>query len=361
MKSRFTFLLAAILCMLCGCTAGMNDKGQAVSVTVLETDLESIEALFNQPQNNGLLVSVFDDVSDIDLSQVFYNGAGVTNSVTEEERELYCRTLGIDPAPLDMTKITTAQANGFLAKWLGIGLSGVNTSLADYDGWLYLEDYDAYYFLHGDTNYQELDFISGEAAADQKQISVVYSLGEPAEYRTATIKMNDDGECTLISNCSHSAQESSKDAPGDSADAPTLLSMQILDPEGKQITQYEADWISLTPKCIISVDYKGTVTQAEFYAVPSGTETDFEKFLIGTVDTGDIADSTVSLEWEPPSGFKGYVSVVLYNGEASVSSEGRYLIKVLEKASGEAISDEQQDALLERIITAYEASASLPG
>lgn len=361
MKSRFTFLLAAILCVLCGCTAGMNDQGPAASAAVPETGLESIEALFNQPQNNGLLLSVFDDVSDIDLSQVFYNGAGITNSVTEEERELYCRTLGIDSAPLDMTKITTAQANDFLVRWLGIGLSGISTSLTDYDGWVYLEDYDAYYFLHGDTNYQELDFISGEAAADQKQISAVYSLGEPAEYRTVTVTMNDAGECTLISNCSHSAQESSEDAHNDSADAPTLLSMQILDSEGKQITQYEADWISLTPKCIISVDYKGTVTQAEFYAAPSGSETDSEKLLIGTVDTGDITDSTISLEWEPSGGFRGYVSVVLYNDEASVSSEGRYLIKVVEEASCEAIPDEQQDALLERIITAYEASASLLG
>lgn len=333
MKFRYIFLLTAILYVICGCTAGMDDQRQVASIAVPETDLESMEALFNSPQNNGLLLSVFDDASDIDLSQIFYNGADITNSVTEDERELYCQTLGIDSIPLDMTKITTAQANDFLVKWLGIGLSEINTSLADYDGWVYLEDYDAYYFLHGDTNYQELDFISGEVSADQKQISVVYSLGEPAEYRTAAVKMNDDGGCVLISNCSYSPQESSEDAHNGSADAPTMLSIQILDSDGNQITQYEADWISLTPKCIISVDYEGTVTQAEFYATPSGAETDSEKLLIGSVDTSDIPDSMVSLEWEPPSGFMGYISVVLYNGETSVSSEGHYLIKVFEDAS----------------------------
>lgn len=131
----------------------------------------------------------------------------------------------------------------------------------------------------------------------------------------------------VISLCSCSTRESSEDVRSDSAIPPTLLSVQILDSEGNQITPDESGWISLTPVCVISVDYSGIATKADFYAVPSGTETDFEKCLIGTVDTSNISDSTVSLEWQPSSSFMGYISVVLYNDEASVSSEENYLIK----------------------------------
>ena len=79
--------------------------------------------------------------------------------------------------------------------------------------------------------------------------------------------------------------------------------------------------------CTIKVDYDGTATKAEFYAAPTGTETDDEKTLIGTVDVDRTANS-VSLEWEP-DGFMGYISVILYNDSATVSSEDNWLIKVI--------------------------------
>lgn len=112
--------------------------------------------------------------------------------------------------------------------------------------------------------------------------------------------------------------------------APTLNSITLLNAEGAEISQEETGWFLLPEVCTIKVGYSGTATKAEFYATPTGTETDAAKDLIGTIDV-DGAASSVSLEWEPDS-FMGYISVVLYNDDLSVSSEDSWPIK--------AISDE---------------------
>jgi len=115
----------------------------------------------------------------------------------------------------------------------------------------------------------------------------------------------------------------------DDTDAGVLAldSISIFDGDGVELSQDETGWLLLPEVCTIKADYDGTATKAEFYTTPTGTETDSEKTLIGTANIDGKADS-VSLEWEP-SGFMGYISVVLYNNAESISSEDGWLIKAI--------------------------------
>lgn len=112
-----------------------------------------------------------------------------------------------------------------------------------------------------------------------------------------------------------------------SSAAPIILSIQLLDEDGNQLFQDSSEWVSLPSECEIVVDYEGTVSKAEFYITPTGTETSDEKELIGTVDTITDSVSTITLDWQPPDSFMGYVSVILYNGQTTTLSEEKFFIK----------------------------------
>lgn len=88
---------------------------------------------------------------------------------------------------------------------------------------------------------------------------------------------------------------SNEDKNSTNTNAPVLNSISILSTEGAEISQEETGWFPLPEVCTIKVDYDGTATKAEFYAAPTGTETDAEKTLIGTVEIDRTANS-VSLE-----------------------------------------------------------------
>ena len=150
-------------------------------------ELKPLEDLFNQADANGLLLSTYADASQIDLSQLFYNGTDSNTEVTEQERKLYAQAMQIEKAELDMTKVTTSQADAYLSKWLGVDLTEMLIGLPDYSGWVYLEEYDAFYFLHGDTNYQKAFFVSGERS-ENNQLIIRYTLEGSEETRELTLK-----------------------------------------------------------------------------------------------------------------------------------------------------------------------------
>ncbi len=102
------------------------------------------------------------DYKQIDLFQLFYNGTGEPMEVTEEE----CRAVveedydGEDPM-LDLIKCPRDRMDAVLREHLGLGLE--DTDQWCLDRFTYLEEYDAYYDFHSDTNYPgEIIFTSGE-------------------------------------------------------------------------------------------------------------------------------------------------------------------------------------------------------
>ncbi len=95
-----------------------------------------------------------EDYKQIDLFQLFYNGTGDPMEVTEEERQ------AAGGGQVDLTKCTAAGMDAALREHLGLGLE--DTDQVGLDQFTYLEEYDAYYFFHGDTNSGRVIFTSGE-------------------------------------------------------------------------------------------------------------------------------------------------------------------------------------------------------
>ncbi len=101
------------------------------------------------------------DYKHIDLYQLFYNGIG-TFSCTEEERQAVANAAwgGEDPG-IDLLKCSAGEMDKVLREYLGLSLE--ETDKRGLDRFTYLEEYDAYYTFHGDTNYPgDVTFTFGE-------------------------------------------------------------------------------------------------------------------------------------------------------------------------------------------------------
>ena len=120
------------------------------------------EGFFNvatDNMNNMLLTSEYVKLEEIDLFQTFYNGmSGVTSDVTEDEIALLT-TLDSQASYLDIMKITVAQMDAFLQEKLGVKLE--NTQKKGLENFYYLEQYDSFYLIAGDTNFDWCTITSG--------------------------------------------------------------------------------------------------------------------------------------------------------------------------------------------------------
>ena len=114
---------------------------------------------------NMMLSSTYQDVRDIDLYRLFYNGVpGTANDISKEERDaLYA--LDTSAEHLDLIKVTPQQMDDVLQTYAGIGLA--QTAMRGLDGMHYLERYDAYYMIHSDYLDARLAREAGERAEKQ--------------------------------------------------------------------------------------------------------------------------------------------------------------------------------------------------
>lgn len=107
-----------------------------------------------------LAVEAPKDYRQIDLFQLFYNGTGLPGGVSEEERRAVAEASGGDPE-LDLIKCPAGEMDEILREYLGLGLE--DTDKWGLDQFTYLEEYDAYYHFHSDSNaHGPVEFTSGE-------------------------------------------------------------------------------------------------------------------------------------------------------------------------------------------------------
>lgn len=141
-------------------TEAMTDTQVAVDpesdiVALTEEELDWFEtSFFNTEENqilNMFLTSEYHYAEDIDMSHLFYGGtyAAAPSNVSEEEIQLLKDRYDI--MELDVFKVTTDEMNAILQKYMGITLDESNK--IHLDNLYYLEEYDAYYNVAGDTHY----------------------------------------------------------------------------------------------------------------------------------------------------------------------------------------------------------------
>lgn len=133
-------------------------KTDGTERSLTEEELQQFSDYVNQNENYGFLLSVYDTPADIVLDELFYSGAGMdTERVDDEEIAAYLKETGDEELYTGLTRLTGLQIDTFLQEKTGISYSQMKHPLT----WIYLPEYDAYYWEHGDTNYQSFRCIAG--------------------------------------------------------------------------------------------------------------------------------------------------------------------------------------------------------
>ena len=190
-RVKIFLLLLTLCCALAACgtkpaddTPSPNDETSAVDIDWFNTEFFNVGS--GVCMMNMMLSSYYDTAADIDLYELFYNGpTGIQEEVTEAEQT------AIGPVAFEHYPIKTqrTEMDAFLQEYAGVTLDETNKK--NLDQFIYLEEYDAYYLLHGDTNFQRCTVISGEKNADGV-ITLTYEQ-EGGKKGIVTLKESGDG------------------------------------------------------------------------------------------------------------------------------------------------------------------------
>ena len=163
-------LSAALALLVCACSFAKSETLETPEDRPLTA--EELERFNTEVFNGGgfnmmnqflcLAMEAPKDYRQIDLFVLFYNGTGEPMEVTEEERQAVAEAdYGGEDPMVDLVKCPASEMDAVLQKYLGLTLD--ETDRWCLDRFTYLEEYDAYYDFHGDTDYPgEVTFTSGK-------------------------------------------------------------------------------------------------------------------------------------------------------------------------------------------------------
>lgn len=138
------------------------EKEWNVTNELPQEEIDFFTDFMNSTENNGFLQSEYKTATDVNLNEVFYNGAGVSaHSLSAEEEAAYEEKVswGIET---DVERLTTDEIDQFLQRKTGYSYAEMSTPLA----WTYLEQYDVYVSDHGDTNWRAFCCTGGRVHGD---------------------------------------------------------------------------------------------------------------------------------------------------------------------------------------------------
>ncbi len=110
---------------------------------------------FNKININGFVGQSYSNINDINLFDLLYVGIDEEygKQLSEEEKQEYLKYSSADEIYTEVTKIEDDALKKFLKE--NANLDHKKGSYVD--GFIYIPKYDAYYYMHGDTNYWGVD------------------------------------------------------------------------------------------------------------------------------------------------------------------------------------------------------------
>ncbi|MBQ2901854.1 MAG: hypothetical protein IJE49_08405 [Agathobacter sp.] len=157
---------------------------------------------FNLPEkkmrNMFLGYAEYTTAKDIVFPHTFHHGVFGENQTSVSNAEIQLLEQYYGPCNLDVSKVTIAEMDAALLTYTG--LSYEKTNKVGMNSFYYLEKYDAYYYMAGDTSYSTYDILSGEKHADGT-ITLQYCSAHniPADVYEVTIRKVGD-EYQFLSN-----------------------------------------------------------------------------------------------------------------------------------------------------------------
>lgn len=120
---------------------------------------------------NQFLTSLYTSPENIDLFQLFYNGTTLPGAIGEEELQVLLDAYPMAWADCPCTKLPVKDMDTILEQYTGLRFE--ETAGIGLDSLTYLEQYDAYYHFHGDTNARTgVEFSAGYRQGNQ--VSLYY-------------------------------------------------------------------------------------------------------------------------------------------------------------------------------------------
>lgn len=162
-------IMFLIMTFVSGCTFTGKSNEKITPLTDDELSYFNGDEFFNGEYmniRNQFLSSIYESPEKIDMFQLFYCGSGIEEFPTEAERTAVVAYNGWDMEPdCACTKVSRSNMDAMLSKYIGLTLS--DTEKIGLENFSYLEEYDAYYYYHGDTNYRaKITFSGGEREGD---------------------------------------------------------------------------------------------------------------------------------------------------------------------------------------------------
>lgn len=180
-----TFFISAVF-FFSGCGITSNPLSEE-ELTKFNTEFFNGETT---NMNNRLLSSEYSKPEEIDLFQLFYGGIGnVYDQISENEKSKLTE-LCSDAPYLDIVKVTTDEMDAFLQEHLGITLE--ETQKRGLDSFYYLEEYDSYYLIIGDTNFDWCVITSGTWES-KDMLTLEYEKEYAGGQWSVTLQKTDDG------------------------------------------------------------------------------------------------------------------------------------------------------------------------
>ena len=179
-------ILSFMILMFSGCQMASGTLSEK-EITVFNTEF------FNGDitnMNNMLLSSEYSQPDEINLFELFYNGVGGAFGEVSEDELSMLTELCSDAPYLDIIKITANEMDAFLQEKMGISLA--ETKKTGLDSFYYLEQYDSYYLIMGDSNFDWCMVTSGTCESNNKLILKYEKEYEGGQW-VVILQKTDDG------------------------------------------------------------------------------------------------------------------------------------------------------------------------
>lgn len=171
------------------------EKEEIEARDLTEEELNSFKEHFNKMGINGFLIQEYTNIEDIDLYILLYNGIGKQTTITDAENNDFLTTNGMEELYTNLLKITDDDIKEFLETNAGLN----HTKGEAIKNFTYLSKYDAYYNMHGDTNYMEVgSCISGKI--DESGNYILNCKFKYDDMQTQTTLKKKDNDYIFISN-----------------------------------------------------------------------------------------------------------------------------------------------------------------
>lgn len=228
-QTRAAALCAALslAAVVCACTFTGSEPTGNRPLTAEELAYFNEEFFNGETMNirNQFLSSTYETPAEINLYELVYCGVpeqyGDPDKLQADEETLLSRVYDGQWPDCAVYEMTTTQLDGLLSDCMGAVSS--ETDRVGLEGFVYLPDYDTYYWAHGDTNYRgEVSIAAGERKEGDICLyydDIFYTEG----WKCVTLRENGGGGYWFVSNlpCAYPAHLLGAAEPQEPAPQPT--------------------------------------------------------------------------------------------------------------------------------------------